>query len=458
MKKNLNRFFYCLFLLIFLTILTSSLVLQVTYHKFSTDNVLNNIKYLSSDKFEGRLTGSYGCEKTSDFIENYYRNYNINSLNNNYKESFNMITPILNNTKPKLILKNQNKIVKEYKYGVDYKEDLTNFRTSNAEFSNSDDICASINSILITQNNHKYLFNLNCHDNNFSFRSSFNSSSKYDFCIDISPSLYNDILNGLRNGYTLFINLPYTLTEKSSNNIIGYIKGTSPSLPPLILSAHFDHMGKDYLNNCYYGALDNASGTSFMLEMLRTLSSIIKPKRTIIFVSFSGEEFGLIGSKNFVYNHFSQIKNADVINFDMIGAPKTDLTLMVGKNPNKNSKDNSLVNSLEKICIDKSIKYSITEKDSSDHASFCNAGINAVTICHADTSRIHTPYDTIEHIDSESINTVYTLVMNNILSSCYDKYFLLIYNPLIPILSCICFIIMILYHYYKYDKNNKEVS
>lgn len=451
MKRKFNRFFYCLLLFIFLSILTSSLILQVTYHKFSTDSVLGNIKYLSSDEFQGRLTGSYGCEKASIFIENYYKNYKIRSLNNNYKESFNIITPILNNTEPQLLLKDKNKIIKEYKYGIDYKEDLTNFRTSSAEFSNSDDICASINSILITKNNHKYLFNLNCHDSNFSFRSSFNCSSKYDFCIDISPSLYNDILNGLRKGYTLFINLPYKLVERSSNNIIGYIKGTSSSLPPLILSAHFDHIGKDYLNNCYYGALDNASGTSFMLEIIRTLSSIIKPKRTIIFVSFSGEEFSLTGSKNFVYTHFSQIKNADVINFDMIGAPKTDLTFMVGNNSN----ENSLVNSLKKTCEDKSINYSIVKKDSSDHASFSNAGINSVTICHADTSRIHTPYDTVEYIDPESINTVYTLVFNNILNSCYNKYFLFMYNPIVPIVSCSCFIIMVLHCYHKY---NKEVS
>ena len=452
MKPNLKRFFYCLFLLICLSILSSSLILQVTYHKFSTDNVLNNIKYLSSDEFEGRLTGSYGCQKASDFIENYYKKYDIKALDDNYKESFNVITPILNQTEPKLTIKNHDKIVKDYKYGIDYKEDMTNFKTYNAEFSESDDIYASMNSIIITQSNHKYLFNLNSHNSNFSFRSSFNSSSQYDFCVDISASLYNDILNALRKGYTISINLPYTLTTKPSYNIIGYIKGNSPYLPPLILTAHYDHLGKDHLNNCYSGALDNASGTSFLLEISRTLSSIIKPERTIIFVAFSGEEFGLLGSKNFVNTHFSQIKDADVMNFDMIGAPDTNLTFMIGNNLYNDCENNTLINSLKKVSEDKSINYSIVSKNSSDHASFSNAGINAVTICHADTSKIHTPYDTADYIDPKSINTAYTLVINEIFNSSYNKYFLILYNPLVPISSCICFIIMILCSYYNHHK------
>lgn len=443
MKSNNKKFLYCLSLLICLSIFSSSLIVQITYHKFSSENILDNISFLTSNQFEGRLTGSNGCTRASDFIEDSFINSKLIPYSSSYKESFNVLTPVLNNSEPKLIIKNKDKIVKSYVYGVDYKEDMTNFRTSNAEFSGSDEIYASVNSIIINKNNRKYLFHLNL-ANNFNFRSSLNCDSKYDFCINISNSLYNDILNAFRNGYTLTVNLPYKLEQASSYNVAAYIKGTEPSLPPIILCAHYDHLGKDYLGNSYNGALDNASGTSFLLELSKTLSSLIKPKRTIIFVAFSGEEFGLLGSKNFAYNHFSNIKNADVINFDMIGAPNTDILFMISNNQLSNCKNSLMFHNLKDICNDNSIDYLIDFRDSSDHASFAKLGINAVTICNSDISRIHTPNDTVDHIDIESINTAYYVIYNEILDLAYNKYLLIIYKPVIPIISFVCFILLIL--------------
>lgn len=458
MKSNCRKLFYCLSLLICLSIFTSSLILQITYHKFSSDEVKNNIALLTSDQFEGRLTGSEGCAKASNFIESSFKSSNLIPYGKSYKESFNVLTPVLNNTEPQLVIKNNGKIVKSYIYGSDYKEDMTNFRTSTACFSDSDDVYASLNSIIINKNNHKYLFHLNS-ANNFNFRSSLNCDSKYDFCIDISNSLYNDILNAFRKGYTLTITIPYNLDSKPSYNVIGYIKGTSPSLPPLILSAHYDHLGKDHLGNSYNGALDNASGTSFLIELSKTVSSFVKPKRTIIFAAFSGEEFGLLGSKNFVDNHFAEIRNADVLNFDMIGAPNTDLSFMIGNMPLSNCKSSTLLHGLENICENKSINYLIDFRNSSDHASFASLGINAVTVCNSDTSRIHTPNDTIDYIDDKSINTAYSVVYAEILNLAYNKYSLIMYKPIIPIASCICFILIVLLSYINsIKKDNKKTS
>ena len=443
MQSNHIKFLYCLSLLICLSILSSSLIFQITYHKFSSEAVKSNIKLLTSEQFEGRLTGSKGCLYASDYIENSFQNSKLIPYSSSYKESFNVLTPVLNNTQPQFVIKNKGNVIKSYTYGTDYKEDMTNFRTYNAEFSESDEIYASVNSIIINKNNRRYLFHLNS-TNNHNFRSSLNIDSKYDFCIDISNSLYNDILNAFRKGYSISINLPYKLEQSSSYNVAAYIKGTSPSLPPIILCAHYDHLGKDYLGNYYNGALDNASGTSFLIELSKTFSSLMKPKRTIIFVAFSGEEFGLLGSQNFVYNHFSKIRNADVFNFDMIGAPNTDLSFMISNSQLSNCKNSMMFHQLENICKNKSINYLVDFRDSSDHASFAKLGINSVTICNSDTSRIHTPNDTLEHIDVKSINTAYSVIYNEILDLAYNKYFLIIYNPVVPIISCICFIIIIL--------------
>lgn len=432
MKRKLHRYLYYLILMICLIYVFTSLFLQITYYDFDSQNVKNNIEILTSEKYAGRLTGSFGNNKASKFIENTFKDYKLKPLDSKYRESFDVITPVTNNNIPSLTITSNGRVMYDYSYGSDFKENMLNFKSSEAIFTKADNIEILTNSIIITQNNKKYLFKVNI-NKDFSFRSSFNYNSQYDFCINITTDLYNDILNSLRNNCEVCVKLPYTTSLKTTSNIVGVIKGISPSLPPLILTAHYDHLGVDALGNYYNGALDNASGTAFLLELSKNLSSLIKPERDIIFVALTGEEFGLLGSKNFVSNHLEEIKNADVINFDMIGAENTPISFIIGSSANQlcNLKSSDTLNYLESQCLKNKIKYNVKIQDSSDHASFNNAGINALTICYSDLSRIHTPNDTISHIDSDSLNQVYSIVKKEIYNSSYNKCILLLYNPLI---------------------------
>ncbi len=97
-------------------------------------------------------------------------------------------------------------------------------------------------------------------------------------------------------------------------NVVAIIRGSDEALKdsPVVLSAHYDHLGlgwpdvrKGNEGQIHYGADDNASGVSIMLELARTMAKTVKPMRTIIFVAFTAEEAGLIGSRYFV----SQLKN-----------------------------------------------------------------------------------------------------------------------------------------------------
>ena len=94
----------------------------------------------------------------------------------------------------------------------------------------------------------------------------------------------------------------------SSPNVVGMLEGSDPTLKNeyVVFSAHSDHIGfaktvkKDNINN---GAMDNASGTSVMLETARLFSEMKeKPKRSILFVSVTGEEKGLLGADYFARN------------------------------------------------------------------------------------------------------------------------------------------------------------
>ena len=71
-------------------------------------------------------------------------------------------------------------------------------------------------------------------------------------------------------------------------------------------SAHLDHLGRDETaegDGIYNGALDNASGSAIMLEIARSMSAMSpRPRRSILFISVTGEELGLLGSDYFANN------------------------------------------------------------------------------------------------------------------------------------------------------------
>ncbi|MEO6289783.1 MAG: M28 family peptidase, partial [Ginsengibacter sp.] len=106
-------------------------------------------------------------------------------------------------------------------------------------------------------------------------------------------------------------------------NVIGVINGTDKKAGCVIVSAHHDHEGKQG-KNIYYGAVDNASGTVAIVEMAALMDKCIKagyrPKRTIIFASFTGEERGLLGSYYFSEHPLYRMSETyAILNIDMMG-------------------------------------------------------------------------------------------------------------------------------------------
>ena len=115
------------------------------------------------------------------------------------------------------------------------------------------------------------------------------------------------------------LKMPFSLSAKSkvefsvnanynsnaqTRNVLGYIEGCDPLLKNefIIVSAHLDHVGKQ-ADVVYPGANDNASGVAAVLELARLFSNTeSKPKRSLLFVLFSGEENGLYGSNFMVKN------------------------------------------------------------------------------------------------------------------------------------------------------------
>lgn len=175
--------------------------------------------------------------------------------------------------------------------------------------------------------------------------------------------------------------------EITSPNVVAILEGSDPELSKeyVSYSAHHDHIGiaktveKDKINN---GALDNASGTSVLLETARILSLGKQPKRSILFVAVTGEEKGLLGSDYYAQNPTVPIESivanvnldmpvltyefADVIAF---GAEHSDLKVSV----TEASKRHNLT-----LAPDPMPDQAIFTR--SDHYSFVKQGVPSVFI------------------------------------------------------------------------------
>ncbi len=143
-------------------------------------------------------------------------------------------------------------------------------------------------------------------------------------------------------GLDLSITTDVIRRESPSFNVVGILPGSDPKLKDeaIVIGAHYDHLGRGGEGSgsldpreglIHHGADDNASGVAGLLELARILSSQNpKPRRTVVFIAFSGEEEGLIGSNYYVDHPIVPLANTvAMINMDMIGRMR-ERKLIVG--------------------------------------------------------------------------------------------------------------------------------
>jgi Zn-dependent M28 family amino/carboxypeptidase len=131
-----------------------------------------------------------------------------------------------------------------------------------------------------------------------------------------------------------------TAAQYPTQNVVAFLEGTDRALrgQVIVIGAHIDHLGRsavsaldpearDAIRN---GADDNASGTAAVLELARLLKAN-PPRRSVLFVNFSGEELGLLGSQYFVEHSPVPIDSmVAMLNFDMVGRLRGDSLIVYG--------------------------------------------------------------------------------------------------------------------------------
>jgi aminopeptidase YwaD len=140
---------------------------------------------------------------------------------------------------------------------------------------------------------------------------------------------------------TLSISTDILRRNAPAYNVAGILEGSDPVLKNevVVIGAHYDHLGRGgegslatREGDIHHGADDNASGVAGVLELARIFSREgMRPKRTLVFVAFSGEEEGLLGSNYFV-NHpvVPLAQTVAMINMDMIGRMKENKLIIGG--------------------------------------------------------------------------------------------------------------------------------
>lgn len=109
------------------------------------------------------------------------------------------------------------------------------------------------------------------------------------------------------------------LKKYTTQNVCGIIQGTTNSDSFLVLTAHYDHLGKMGKETYFPGANDNASGIAMLLSISRYFA-INPPEYSIVFIAFSAEELGLIGSEYFAKTPLIDLQKIKfLINFDLAG-------------------------------------------------------------------------------------------------------------------------------------------
>lgn len=226
--------------------------------------------------------------------------------------------------------------------------------------------------------------------------------------------------NPVAKSYNSNIYLDYqkATAKLESSNVVGFLEGGDLKDEYVVLTAHYDHLGKRDEKTIYYGADDDGSGTVSVLELaeafVKAKAEGKGPRRSIIFMTVSGEEKGLWGSAYYGDHPIYPLEKTTVnLNIDMVGRidPKrkngdsTNYVYVVG--------DDKLSSDLKPISEGVNKKYTKLELDykyndpkdqeriyyRSDHFNFAKKGVPIIFYFNGTHNDYHRPTDTPDKID-----------------------------------------------------------
>ena len=209
-------------------------------------------------------------------------------------------------------------------------------------------------------------------------------------------------------------------TELDAQNVVGFLPGTDEALRDevLVIGAHFDHLGTGRFGSLagpagrgkiHPGADDNGSGTVALLELAEYFATPAhRPRRSLVFVAFSGEELGLLGSLHYARHPLRPLdKTVAMVNLDMVGRLRENRVHVIGVGTAKGL-DQVVRAANDDIGLD--LRLNPQGAAGSDSLPFFRKRVPVLFFFTGMHDDYHRPTDTVATIDFDGLERVTKLV------------------------------------------------
>ncbi len=196
-------------------------------------------------------------------------------------------------------------------------------------------------------------------------------------------------------------------------NVIGVLLGSDRVLrkEAIVIGAHYDHLGENAFGT-YFGANDNAAGVGVVIELAAAFKRLpIAPRRSIVFVAFSAEEIGKLGSGHYVNSPPIPIKQTvAMINFDMIGHNDANsINAVATRSSQELHRIHQEANQHVGMKLVHPEDFRIGR---SDHGRFFNVGVPVMYLFGGFHPEYNTPEDTVEKLKPQKLVRVARLAFH----------------------------------------------
>ena len=196
---------------------------------------------------------------------------------------------------------------------------------------------------------------------------------------------------------TVAMSVPLTpVHEVQAENVVGVLRATGPDAARAVMvGGHLDGVGTDPNGTVFSAANDNASGPAIMIEVARALASHKSElKRSVVFVAFSGEEEGYLGSEAYAARMAASPGRVEslvaMLNLDVIGC--------CGDTLEASNESSAMVDRIRAAAQRAGIAFRSTGSGGSDQQTFAKRGVPAALILWSDYV-LHTTADTVSKVD-----------------------------------------------------------
>jgi len=200
------------------------------------------------------------------------------------------------------------------------------------------------------------------------------------------------------------------IPDHHSQNVIGYVEGSEHPDSFIVFSGHYDHIG-EMGNALFPGANDNASGCAMLLNLAKYYSlPEHKPKCSIVFMAFCGEEVGLLGSKYYTEHPLFPLKHIKfLLNMDIMGTGGDGITAVNGTLFTKEFEKLKQINAENNLVKTVNIRGKAAN---SDHYFFSEKGVRAVFIyTMGGIKAYHDIYDRAETLPLNEFENLFKLIV-----------------------------------------------